>query len=57
MEKDKWIEELMDVLDGKTAATKKEAECIILERGGAPPFESFIQRVKQQVERQQNNET
>lgn len=53
MDNGDWLDELIDALDGKTAATKAEAERIILEHGGPPSFETFIRKVKEEAETQQ----
>lgn len=50
MENGDWLDELIDALDGKTAATKAEAEQIILEHCGTPTFETFIHKVKEEAE-------
>ncbi len=50
MEGNDRLDALIEVLSCITAATKAEAEQLILEYGKIPSFESFIERAKSEVE-------
>ncbi len=54
MREKKWLEELLNALDGHTAASLTEAEKALSQ--GFQPFEEFITEVNQEVVQQNNKE-
>ncbi len=55
MKKGDWLDELMDVLDGRVAATQEEAERIMMEHK-MPSFDILIQKVKARAEAEMQQE-
>ncbi len=49
MDDNKWLETVLDALDGHTAVTRAEAEAML--KQGFKPFDEFIAEVKQELDK------